>query len=1099
MVREMGDFVHLHAHSQYSLMDGLCSPAELLSAAKDLGHTALAVTDHGTLSSHREMQEAAKEAGLKPILGVEAYISETDRFDRRAVKNRDDNTQVFNHIILLANNQKGLANMNKLSEIAWTEGFYRKPRIDAEVLAEYGEGLVVLSGCMNGIISKAIEREDMDNAHRWMKWFKDTFGSNFYVEIQPHNPASLNHALLELSDLYSVSPVVTSDCHFATEDQRAVEEALLILSTKPKLADGATYAKSKEIKDVFERFNYLYPDRPISFADIDVFVQSRMDAAKTLADQGITREDIFENTVAIADGVGDYEYNKNLELLPVPKSDPDDRLVSMCNSAMKKRGLDKDEEYVKRLGIELDVIKNKRFSSYFLIEADMIKWAKSKGILVGPGRGSAAGSLVCYLLGITQVDPIKYGLLFARFINEERNDFPDIDTDFQDTRRGEVKEYLARKFKNVASIATYSYFSEKGVVRDASRVFHVPLGEVNKALKTVDSFEDFESSPNTRDFRKKYPEVLEYAKKLRGRIRGTGAHAAGVVVAKDSISKYTPIETRSDAGNAVSGRLIVTANSMDQVADIGLIKYDLLGLKTLSVIDDTLKAIWDRTGEKIDLTEIDLDDPEVHAMLSAGFTKGVFQVEAVPYTNLIMKMGTSKFDHLAASNALVRPGAMNTVGAAFVARKDGREQVKYDHSILEEITRETYGVIIYQEQVMQACAKLAGMSWSEADKIRKIIGKKKDVREFEQYRERFVTGASQHIPQANAERLWHDFEAHAGYSFNKSHAVAYSMVSMWTAWLKYYYPTEFMYAILKNEKNDKTRLKYFIEAKRLGIKILLPHINKSGPDFRLEGDAIRFGLGDIKSISPEKGAPRIIAEAPYDSYAEFSAYATQRGSGVNSRMVDSLNAIGAASFKDNPLRGNEADNLYEYLSIPKFKNGNLSPKIMNRISPLDDFEEQGCFIHLAMVTDIKRGKGWSRIELVDETGTIGLFHKEQTSIEPGQMYLILAADNRIARFIAIDDIHESGTDVLVKFLESDEINIADDQRIVLSFTSMTTKAGKKYAQAVIADKDKNMQMVLVFTKIYPKALDKFKRGAVVKLNLSRTDDDTLYVKDILND
>lgn len=1094
-----GDFVHLHCHSQYSLMDGLCTPQELLGAAKDLGHTALAITDHGTLSGHRDMQEAAIDAGLKPILGVEAYISETDRFDRRAVKNRDDNTQVFNHIILLSKDRQGLANMNKMSEIAWTEGFYRKPRIDAEVLVENRDGIIVLSGCMNGIVSKAIERGDMDNAHRWMTWFKDNFDENFYVEIQPHNPAELNHTLLELSDLYGVKPVVTSDCHFATEDQRAVEEALLILSTKPKLADGATYAKAKEIKDIFERFNYLYPDRPISFAEIDVFVQSRMDAAKTLAEQGITREDIFENTVNIAESVTGYDYNKGLELLPVPKTDPDARLDSMCNAAMKKRGLDKNEDYTKRLALELGVIKSKRFSSYFLIEADMIKWAKSKGIMVGPGRGSAAGSLVCYLLDITQVDPIKYGLLFARFINEERNDFPDIDTDFQDTRRGEVKEYLTRKFKNVASIATFSYFKDKGVIRDAARVFHVPLGEVNKALKTVDTFEDFESSPNTREFRKKYPEVLEYAKKLRGRIRGTGAHAAGVVVAKDSISKYVPLETRSDDSNAVTGRLVVTANDMNQVADIGLIKYDLLGLKTLSVIDDTLKSIKDRHGIDVDLSSIDLDDPDVHAMLTAGFTKGVFQVEAVPYTNLVMKMGTSKFDHLAASNALVRPGAMNTVGASFVARKDGREQVKYDHPILEEITKETYGVIIYQEQVMQACVKLAGMSWSDADKIRKIIGKKKDVKEFEQYRERFVTGAMEHVSQAIAERLWHDFEAHAGYSFNKSHAVAYSMVSMWTAWLKYHYPTEFMYAILRNEKNSKTRLKYFIEAKRLGIKILLPHINKSKAEFSLEGDAIRFGLGDIKSISPEKGAARIISGAPYESYAAFREYASQKGSGINSRMIDSLNAIGAASFKDNPLTGEEQNNLYEYLSVPKFKSGNLSPKIMARINPLDDFEEEGCFIHLGMVTDIKRGKGWSRVELVDETGTIGLFHKEQTSIEPGQMYLILAADNRISRFIAIDDVEANQDDAMVRFLEADEIKIPHDKRVVLSFNTMNSKAGKKYAHAVIADNEKNMERVIIFTKMYPKALDKFKRGAVVKLDLGRTDSDALYVKDILND
>jgi DNA polymerase-3 subunit alpha len=1078
-------------------MDGLCSPAELLTAAKDLGQTAMAITDHGTLSSHRDMQIAAKDAGLKPILGVEAYISETDRFDRRAVKNRDDNTQVFNHIILLAKDAKGVQNLNALSEVAWTEGFYRKPRIDADILGEYGEGLIVLSGCMNGIIAKAIQREDEETTHRWARWFKDVFGENFYMEIQPHNPPELNHALLELADFYSVKPVVTSDCHFATEDQRAVEEALLILSTKPTLNPDAKYAESKKIKDVFERLNYLWPDRPISFAEIDVYVQGRTDLVSALEAQGIERTDVYENTLRITDDVKDYDFAENLSLLPVPKSDPDDRLVTLCNRALKKRGLDKNERYMKRLQIELDVIKNKNFSSYFLIESDMVGWARKNDIMVGPGRGSAAGSLVCYLLGITQVDPMEYDLLFARFINEERNDFPDIDTDFQDTRRGEVKDYLKRKFKNVASISTYSYFSEKGVVRDVARVFHVPLGEVNKVLKTVDTFHDFETSPNTLEFRNKYPEVLEYARKLRGRIRGHGAHAAGVVVAKDDISKYTPLETRNDtSGESPSGRITVTAYDMNQVADIGLIKFDILGLKTLSVIKDTVDSIKDRHGIDIDLPSLPLDDEQVYKMLSAGFTKGVFQAEAVPYTNLLTKMGVEEFEHLVASNALVRPGAMNTVGADFVARKQGRAQVKYDHPILEEITKTTYGVIIYQEQVMQACVKLAGMSWSEADKIRKIIGKKKDVAEFDEFKERFIKGASENITEKQAEKLWHDFEAHAGYSFNKSHAVAYSMLSYWTAWLKKNYATEYMFALLKNEKDVDTRTEYLIEAKRLGIKILLPHVNKSEAEFALDGDAIRFGLGDIKSISPEKGAVRIIAGRPYESYAQLRAYAGEKGSGINSRMLDSLNAVGAASFPDNPLTGDESDNFYEYLNIPKFKTGNLSEHVMNQITKLEDYEEQGCFVHLAMVKSIKRGKGWARVELVDDSGTIGLFHSEQTTIEPGQMYLILAADNRISRFIPIDEVSERKDDALVRFLEAQDIKIDHDRRVVLSFNTMKTKAGKNYAHAVVADKDKNMTRVIAFTKMFPLALSRLKHGAVVKLDLSTLDDGSLYVKDI---
>jgi DNA polymerase-3 subunit alpha len=1078
-------------------MDGLCTPKELFQAAKDLGQTAVAMTDHGTLSAHRDTQIAAKELGMKPILGVEAYISETDRFDRRAVKNRDDNTQVFNHIILLADGHKGVENLNALSEIAWTEGFYRKPRIDAEVLGDHSDGLIVLSGCMNGIIAKSIEREDEENANKWTRWFKEVFGDNFYMEIQPHNPVELNHKLLELADLYSIRPVVTSDCHFATEDQRAVEEALLILSTKPTLNPDASYADAKKIKNVFERLNYLYPDRPISFEEIDVYVQGRTDISGALEAQGITRTDVFENTVRITDQVSDYEFHENLSLLPVPKTDAHERLVTLCNRALKKIGRGKDERYVERLEIELDVIGKKNFSSYFLIESEMVTWARKNDIMVGPGRGSAAGSLVCYLLGITQVDPMEYDLLFARFINEERNDFPDIDTDFQDTRRGEVKEYLKRKFKNVASISTYTYFSEKGVIRDVARVFHVPLGEVNKALKTIDSFQDYETSPNTLEFRHKYPEVLEYAKRLRGRIRGTGAHAAGVVVAKDAISKYTPLETRNDTtGESPSGRITVTAYDMNQVADIGLIKFDLLGLKTLSVIKDTIDSIEQRHGVKVDLSSLPLNDERVYKMLSAGFTKGVFQAEAVPYTNLLTKMGVEEFEHLVASNALVRPGAMNTVGASFVARKQGREQVKYDHPILEKITANTYGVIIYQEQVMQACVKLAGMSWSEADKIRKIIGKKKDVAEFEQYRERFVKGASQHITEKQAEKLWHDFEAHAGYSFNKSHAVAYSMLSYWTAWLKMNYSLEYMFAVLKNEKDVEARTEYLIESKRLGIKILLPHINKSLPEFSIEDDAIRFGLGDIKSISPEKGAPRIIAEAPYDSYAEFAAYATQKGSGINSRMVASLNAVGAASFEDNPLRGDESDNFYEYLNIPKFKTGGLSEHVMKQITKLDDYEEVGCFVHLAMVKSIKRGKGWSRVELVDDSGTIGLFHSEQTPIEPGQMYLILAADNRISRFIPIDEVEARTEDALVRFLHSDEIRIGHDERVVIAFNNMKTKAGKNYAHAVVADKDKNMTRVIAFTKMYPKALGKLKHGAVVKLSLSTLDDGSLYVKDI---
>ena len=603
-------FTHLHVHSYYSLMDGLNSPAELAQAAKDAGQTALAITDHGTLASHRDMQIACKEIGIKPILGVEAYISPTDRFDRSS--KTDKSIQAYNHIILLAKNQTGLNNIHTLQELAWNEGFYHKPRIDREILKEYAEGIIVLTGCLNGLISKCIEKGDLSDAKLILKDFSKTFGEDLYVEVQSHNPPEINEALLNLADELKIKAVATGDAHFAKGEDRILEEAMLILSTSPKADKEADFEMSRNMKDMLDRFNYLYPDRRISFQDYNLFIQSREEIEADFNKAGINRTDIYDNTMEIASKIEEYEFHRGLDLLPVPKTNADKKLAEMASEGLKRLSLDQDQVYVDRLEEELSVIKDKKFASYFLVVADMINWAKNNNIMVGPGRGSAAGSLVCYALGITDVDPIKYDLLFFRFINPERNDFPDIDTDFEDRRRKEVKDYLKKKFKHVASISTFTYFKDKGVVRDASRVFMVPLGDVNKALKSVDTFEDFIESPNTKEFRMKYPEVTWLAERLRGKIRSVGVHAAGVVVAKDDIRKYAPIESREDTQDKVSGRIPVVAYDMDTVADIGLIKLDALGLKTLSVISDTLKSIKDRSGKTIDLSKIELDDKNVY-------------------------------------------------------------------------------------------------------------------------------------------------------------------------------------------------------------------------------------------------------------------------------------------------------------------------------------------------------------------------------------------------------------------------------------------------------------------------------------------------------
>ena len=1051
--------------------------------------TAMSLTDHGTLSGHREFLLATKGTSVKPILGVEAYFT-NDRNDRRSKKERTPDEKIYNHLIVLAKNAKGVENLGKLSEIAWDEGFFNKPRMDFEILEKHKDGLIILSGCMNSIIANAIQGGNESLALQYTNWFKDMFKDDFYMEVQPHNTYLLNKALIDMADKVGVKSVVTLDCHFAKPEDAIAEEIMLILGTHPNARKEATFESSRKVKDMIERLDYLYGERKMSFKDLDIWLDGYNETKQRMIDQGLDRADIFENTLEITDKIGSYEVVQNLDLLPIPKNDADQTLKELTLTGLANRGFGGNPDYLKRINSELKIISDKKFSGYFLVVADMINWAKNNNILVGPGRGSAAGSLVCYALGITDIDPIKYGLLFFRFINPDRNDFPDIDTDFEDRRRGEVKEYLTNKYKNVASIATFVTFKDKGVVRDVARAFKVPIAEVDKALKFTDTWDEFIASKQTLDFREKYPEVVEYANQLRGRIRGTGMHAAGIVTAKDQISKYAPIETRKDAQS--DERVPVVAVDMDQAADIGLIKLDVLGLKTLTVLKDTIDIVEERYNKKINLLELPLDDSEVYQDLSAGLTKGVFQAEAVPYTNLLIKMGVYNLDELSASNALVRPGAMNTIGAEYIARKKGRKPVTYVHEIMEPFTKDTYGCILYQEQVMQACVYLGGMSMSEADKVRKIIGKKKDAKEFDQFKDRFVKGASQHISEDAAKALWHDFEAHAGYSFNKSHAVAYSTLSYWTAWLKRYYPEEFMYSILKNEKDKDARTEYLIEAKRMGITVRLPHINESDIDFKLEGKAIRFGLGSVKFIS-ENIANKIIAQRPFSSYRHVQDVVGTKGSGINSRALDALNKVGGASFHDNPRIGNESDYYYEYLGIPEFRS-DVPRWLQAYFRPIEEYSDKGSFIMMALAKSIKRGDGWSRVEFVDKTGTVGVFDREDSSIETGKMHIVLVCDNRIMEHITTDDLKDKDN-TFVKYLSSKTIPMAEDERYVVSFAGRKTKKGDKMATVVLADSDKELYSVVVFPSMYAAAMVKMKPGSRVTPVLQEKED-SLILKEI---
>ena len=1084
----------LHVHTHFSLFDGIATPEEYLTRAQELGMNALAITDHGSLSGHREFYRIAKDKGIKPVLGIEGYIT-NDRFDHRSTDVRDGLLDlVYNHVIVLAKNKAGLENLNKLNEIAWTEGFFKKPRFDYEVLEKHSDGLIVTSGCLSGALAKAIEAEELAEAKRIIEWHKRVFGEDYYIEVMPHNPAEVNKQLLALADQYGVKPVVTPDCHHAHTGQKEIQELKLILNSySNKVQKDSTYDGSLKYESLMDRLQYLYGDREISFANYDIHLLSDDEMHNAMKAQGIDREDMYESTREISDKVEDYAIEDHLDLLPVQYQDPDKELRDLALAGLEKRGI-KTEEYLSRLEEELKVIGDKKFGPYFLVVRSMIAWAKKEGIMVGPGRGSAAGSLLCYALEITDIDPIQHGLLFFRFINPERNDFPDIDTDIQDSRRDEVKDYLVRQYKHVASIATFLQFKDKGVVRDIARVLHIPLTDVNKVLKVIDTWDDYCYSKQAAWFREKYPEVESYGDQLRGRIRGTGIHAAGVVTSKQPIFKFAPLETRTAPGT--KERIPVVGVDMEEAERIGLIKIDALGLKTLSVLRDTLDIIKERHYKDIDLLSLNMEDSKVYEMLSSGHTKGVFQCEATPYTNLLVKMGVKNFAELAASNALVRPGAMNTIGKDYILRKHGKQNLDYKHLKMKAFTQETYGCILYQEQVMQACTELGGMTMAEADKVRKIIGKKKDAKEFDQFKEKFVKGASQYLSPNVAEELWTDFEAHAGYSFNKSHAVAYSTLSYWTAWLKTYYPIEFMYSILKNEKDKDARTEYLIEAKRMGISIKLTHINDSDIDFKIEGKGIRFGLTGIKFIS-DNIAQKFMSARPFKSYKELEEFTFGKGNGVNSRALQALRVTGAATFEDNPRNDDEVrENLYEFLNLPEF-NISVPQHFYAFINDVEEFEEKGSFIVMGMVKSIKRGKGWSRVEILDKTGSVGIFDDEQTIIEPGRTYLILASDNRILNAIPAEDIGKSDS-ALTRYLNYKQLPYSDEELYVVSFKPRITKAGKKMAYLTLADATRELHSVTVFPTAFPKAYMKIKEGTAYKFSLGKTKDGTIIMEDIID-
>lgn len=1096
-------YIPLHVHDTYSLLDGASTPAEYFARAKELGITHLAQTNHGTLMGHREWQREAKAAGIIPILGLEGYISQTDRFDKRSKAKREDGTNVYNHITMLAKDAEGLDTLNRLSAEAWHTGYYFKPRMDSELIFNDHKGIIVLSGCMSGLIAKAFERDDIDEAFRIAAEWKDQLGDDFYIEIMSSNDPKLNHRLLNVASRLGIRPVMTGDCHFSDPKDKDLAETMLILSTNPKRDFDADMSKAAKM-DLLERYNYLYPNRTMTFEGLDLWMRTYEAERAAFNKQIIHRTDIYENTVRIAESIGEYPYHEGLSLLPKPKNlNPDELLRKRAFAGLRDRGLDKKPEYVERLEQDLKIVKDKDFSVYFIIVANAMRWAKNQGIRTGPGRGSACAFLLNYALGLTEIDPIEDGLLSFRFMDPNRDDPPDFDWDIQDNRRWEVKEYFRRQYKNVASIATITPFQGKSAVRGAARALGVPYSEINKAMKNneapdnVDFYEHFERSEKGAALLSKYPDIMGLARRLDGRIQSSGQHAAGIVLSSEPIHKYAPMETSKDPNDPTGPRITMAALDMGEVASIGMEKIDLLGLKTLSVIDDTIAYIKERTGRELDpVKDITRDCPEVYQMLSEGHTNGVFQCEKRPYTSLILKIGGVRdFDELVATNALIRPGAMNTIGDQYIARKHGVEMVEYIHADTRWFTEKTFGLAtLFQEHMMLLMTEVAGFDMSTANKVRSIVAKKKDPKLLAKYRDEFIDGACNKIRKERAKKLWQDIEAASGYSFNLAHSKAYSTMSLWTAWLKYHYPVEFMSALLKNETDKDSITDYLIEAKRMGIRVLLPNVNKSAATVMPEGDGIRLGLTSVKYIAA-KAAQNIINARPFESYADLLEKAEEKGSGINTRMLSALNAIGGATFPDNPKTGRERDNFYEYLQIPSFADTQLDPKVDFKFTDLDEHTSNGVCAYKAMVRKVHRGDGWARVELLSEDGTLAVFADEKIAVEAGNMYCILVANNRIHRYVTIDEMQNRIDNDFVRYMYDDlKPPKEDNEFITVSFQKYVTKAGKTMAYLVAMNNLGNLEYIIVFPMLYKEARIHARPGAKWKAEMRELEDGTANVK-----
>lgn len=1027
----MQEFVHLHLHTEYSLLDGAIRIDELIKQAKIYSMPALAITDHGNLFGVVEFYKKASKEGIKPIIGCEVYVAPQSRFDRTKI-NKDPGMpeEASFHLTLLVENKEGYRNLTRLVTRSYLEGFYYKPRIDMELLANHSKGLIVLSGCLKGEIPYNIVYNNKERAETVAKTFKELFGQNFFLEIQPNSLPEqeiANKGLIELSKKFDIPVVATNDCHYLHRSDAKAHEILLCIQT------GKTIKDEKRLKFQTDEFYFKSPEEMYqAFREIP---------------------EALKNSLAIADRC-DFKLNLGQHKLPsyrVPEGyTPEQYLERLAVDGLKERFKGSiPDEYMQRLNLELEVITKMGFASYFLIVWDFINYARSKNIPVGPGRGSAAGSLVAYALKITDIDPLKYGLLFERFLNPERISLPDIDVDFCKDRREEVIQYVREKYgtDRVAHIITFGTMAARAVVRDVGRALNIPYAEVDRIAKMIPfacpSLEQALSlEPKLKELYQKdskVKELIDIAFRLEGLCRHASQHAAGIVISPEPLEDFMPLYKNSGE------ETVTTQFDMKALEDIGLLKFDFLGLKTLTVIDETVKYAQAQ-GKNIDLNSIPLDDPDTYELLSSGQTIGVFQLESRGMRDLLKRLEPRRFEDLIALVALYRPGPLGSgMVDDFIKRKKGLIPVEYELPQLKEILDETYGVILYQEQVMKIANKVAGFTMGQADILRKAMGKKKPEL-MASLKEAFIKGAIENgVSSVQAESLFNLMAAFGEYGFNKSHSAAYAYLAYVTAYLKAHFPVEFFAANLSNEMDDTDKIVKFInECKSWNIEIKGPDINESDRAFTVSGKSIRFGLEAVKGVGGA-ALESILNErrnGKFRSMGDFLQRVSSRK--VNKKVVESL--IKAGAF----------DSLYP----------DLPPNLARAVAMHEFSSSKGSITNGGLFFSEHSIQPWDHETVLNEEKASLGFYLSGHPLKPIRPVLIKR------NVVPISDIMETA--------EEDFINESDEQQEVIIagiVEDVKTKAKEKGVIGYITIEDETGRLEVV---IYPELFKKYRDILVEK-------------------